>query len=95
MPTKRRRHSITETPRVEAALNRLRAQMQTDRLELGDLVVRGAEAKLAELENQGERDAELRRRLADRIREGRINVDPEIAKQARASWIPRDVPPLD
>ncbi len=92
MPTKRRRHSITETPPVEEALDRLRAQLGTDRLELGDLVVRGAEAKLAELENQDERDAELRRRLADRIRAGRsFGGDLDAAEEVRRHGWAREI----
>jgi hypothetical protein len=41
MPTKRRRHAITETPAVAAALDDLRAEPGPDRVELGELVVLG------------------------------------------------------
>ena len=77
VPTKRRRHAITETPPVEAALDELRHELGTDRVELGELVVLGAGAKLAELRTQHEGDAALRQRLADRVRSRDTLVDRE------------------
>jgi hypothetical protein len=83
VPTKRRRHAITETPPVEAALNELRRELGTDRVELGELVVLGAAAKLASVRIEHDRDAGLRRRLADRVRSRSLPVDVHAAEVAR------------
>lgn len=87
MPTSRRRHAITETPPVEAALDELRRELGTDRVELGELVVLGAAAKLASVRAEREGDARLRRRLADRVRSRSLPVDVHAAEFARqAGW---------
>ena len=53
MPTKLPRHSVTETPAVRDALDALRATNGGERIDFGELVTLGAEAKLARL--RGER----------------------------------------
>ena len=83
MPTKRRRHAITETPRVEAALDELRRELGTDHVELGELVVLGATAKLAAIRDERESGAALRARLADRIRSRSLPVDVDAAEHVR------------
>jgi hypothetical protein len=83
MPTKRRRHAITETPPVQAALDELRSELGTDRVELGDLVVLGAGAKLAAIRAEHDGDAALRRRLADRVRSRALPVDADAADRVR------------
>lgn len=83
MPTKRRRHAITETPPVEAALEELRRELGTERVELAELVVLGAAAKLASIRAERDADAGLRRRLADRIRSRSLPVDVGAAELAR------------
>lgn len=85
VPTKRRRHAITETPAVEAALDELRNELGTDRVELGELVVLGSRAKLAALRDEQARNAALRERLADRIRSRNLPVDRQAADAVRAS----------
>lgn len=50
MPTRRQRHTITETPRVERALRRLRGLEPGGRIDFKELVILGAEAKAARLE---------------------------------------------
>ena len=90
MPTKRRRHAITETPPVQAALDELRAALGQDRVELGELVVLGAGAKLATLRAEREGESALRRRLADRIRSRELPVSLEAADEVRAAgWARR------
>jgi hypothetical protein len=87
MPTKRRRHAITETPPVQAALDELRRELGTDRVELGELVVLGAGAKLASIRAEREGEAALRRRLADRVRSRSASVDVDAAEHVRrAGW---------
>ena len=74
---------------MQAALDELRRELGTDRVELGELVVLGAEAKLATLRAASERDAALRRDLADRIRARRdLGVDRAAADEVRAKgWV--------
>jgi hypothetical protein len=85
MPTKRRRHAITETPPVQAALDELRDELGSERIELGELVVLGADVKLAALRAEREGAVALRRRLADRVRSRELPVSPEAAEEVRAS----------
>jgi hypothetical protein len=90
MPTKRRRHAITETPPVQAALDELRAALGDERIELGELVVLGADAKLASLRAEREGGAALRRRLADRVRSRELPVSLDAAAEVRAAgWARR------
>jgi hypothetical protein len=90
MPTKHRRRAITETPPVRAALDELQREMGSDRIELGELVVLGADAKLAALRAERGGGETLRRRLADRIRARQLPVSLEAAEEVRASgWARR------
>lgn len=90
MPTKRRRHAITETPPVQATLDELREELGSDRISLGELVVLGANAKLAAMRAERGGKMELRRRLADRVRSGAVPVSLEAAEEVRASgWARR------
>ena len=87
MPTKRRRHAITETPSVQAALDELRQELGTDNVELGELVVLGAGAKLKAIRSERDSDAAKRRGLADRVRSRATGVDVEAADEVRsAGW---------
>lgn len=87
MPTKRRRHAITETPPVEAALDELRQELGDAPLNLAELVVLGAREKLSQLRLTDARTAALRRSLANRIRAGDIPVDLEAADEVdRTGW---------
>jgi hypothetical protein len=85
MPTKYRRRAITETPPVQSALQELQSELGSDRIELAELVVLGAGAKLTELRLEREGGQMLRRRLADRIRSRQLPVSRETAEEVRAS----------
>jgi hypothetical protein len=85
MPTKRRRHAITETPPIEAALDELRRELGSDQVQLGELVVLGARAKLERIRGDRDATAGLRRRLADRVRTGSLPVDRDAADEVRRS----------
>jgi hypothetical protein len=85
MPTKRRRHAITETPRVQAALDELRRELGTEGVELGELVVLGAGVKLDAIRSERDGDAAKRRRLAERVRSRAIGADVEAADVVRSS----------
>jgi hypothetical protein len=84
MPTTRRRHAITETPPVQEALDELRAALGSDRVPLGDVVIRGAREIAAELREEKSDKARRLHRLADRIRnrEG-FDVDLKAAEEVR------------
>jgi hypothetical protein len=85
MPTKRRRHAITETPPVQAALDELRGELGSDRVEMGELVVLGAHVKLTALRSDRQGRKDLRRRLAERVRSRELSVSREAAEEVRAS----------
>jgi hypothetical protein len=87
MPTRRRRHAITETPPVQAALDDLREALGDDRVELGELVILGAQEKLARIRAERSNTAALRRSLADRVRRREIPADGAAAEAVRrAGW---------
>jgi hypothetical protein len=90
MPTNRRRHAITETPPVEEALDELRGELDAERIQLGELVILGARAKLAQIRAERGATAERRRRLAERVRSRALPVDPEAAERVRRSGWARD-----
>jgi hypothetical protein len=77
MPTTRPRHSITETPPVQEALDRLRARMGTQRLDFAELVMLGAREKERQLLRDDEAAREARERLAARILD-RTLPEPDI-----------------
>lgn len=85
MPTKRRRHAVTETPPVKNALDELRRELGSDRVPLSELVVLGAQQKLARLRAEEARAVELRQGLAARIRSRDLPVSPEAADEVRRS----------
>lgn len=89
MPTRHRRHAITETPPVRAALDELRGELgDATRIEFGELVILGAGQKVAQLRAAREDTASRRRRLAERIRRRDIPVDREAADAVRrAGWV--------
>lgn len=83
VPTKRRRHAITETPPVAQALDELRAHLGTDSVELAELVVLGARAKLDTIRADHDETNRLRARLAERVRAGDLPVDRRAADEVR------------
>jgi hypothetical protein len=69
---------------VQEALDELRAALGSDRVPMGDVVIRGAREMAAELRDGAERKAMLRRRAADRIRTRRsLGIDREAAAEVR------------
>lgn len=65
MPTRRQRHTITETPPVQRALRRLRALEEETRIDFKELVILGAEAKVSRLERGEAGGVERRRALLE------------------------------
>jgi len=87
VPTRRRRHAVTETPPVQAALDELREALGDDRVEMGELVILGAREKLARVRAERDDTVALRRSLADRIRRRDIPADRAAADEVRrAGW---------
>jgi hypothetical protein len=86
VPTTRPRHTITETPPVQAALNALRARLGGDeRIDFAELVTLGAEVKARRMATEDAAAATARRRLAEMIRTGsfRYAVDVEAADEVK------------
>lgn len=80
MPTTRPRHTITETPPVQEALDRLRARLGTQKLDFAELVMLGAEEKERRLQHEDQAVVEARERLVRYILEG--EHDPEEVRLA-------------
>jgi hypothetical protein len=70
VPTSHPRHSITETPALAAVLEPLRTRLGADAPTLGELVRRGAEVTLRELDAQDRARAHARATFVDRLRAG-------------------------
>lgn len=83
MPTRHRRHAITETPPVKAALDELRDQLGDARIELAELVILGANQKVAQIRAERDDTAARRRQLAGRIRARDVPVDRAAADEVR------------
>lgn len=81
MPTRHKRHSVTETPEVARALAPLRERL--GEIRLGELVVLGAQEKLRQLERDHGEARQARERLAQRVRDRRSGGDPELADRVR------------
>jgi hypothetical protein len=88
VPTKRRRHAITETPPVQEALDELRQELgDTARIEFGELVILGARQKVSQLRATHGDTTSRRRQLAERIRRRDLPVERAAADEVRrAGW---------
>ncbi len=86
MPTSHPRHSITGTPALAAALEPLRARLGADAPTLAELVLRGAEAKLRELEAQDRAHAQALETFVDRLCAG---PEPDLEEVGRIRHLNR------
>lgn len=87
MPTTRPRHTITETPPVQAALDVLRAKLgEGERIDFAELVTLGAEVKARRIATEDAATAAARGRMAEMIRTGafRYAVDIEAADEVKS-----------
>ncbi|HEV7938729.1 MAG TPA: hypothetical protein VGP18_12010 [Solirubrobacteraceae bacterium] len=84
MPTTRPRHTITETPPVQEALDELRAKLgMGEKIDFAELVTLGAQVKARKL---GADDADARAartRLAEMIRTRSIPIDVAAADEVK------------
>jgi hypothetical protein len=88
VPTSHPRHSITETPALAAALDPLRARLGAGAPTLSELVLRGAEATLRELEAQDRARGQARTTFVDRLRAAPPPELDEIHRVRHASRTP-------
>ena len=88
MPTSHPRHSITETPALAAALEPLRARLGADAPTLAELVLRGAEAQLRELEARDRAHAHALETFVDRLCAGPLPDLDEIGSIRHAGRHP-------
>jgi hypothetical protein len=79
MPTTRPRHTITETPSVQAALDKLRSRLgEAERIDFAELVTLGAQVKARRLADRSEEARRARREMIDWILSGdgpKVDVD--------------------
>lgn len=68
MPTRRPRHTITETPPVEQALRRLRSARPDERIDRKELVILGADEKAARVARDGDPEARRRELIEEFLR---------------------------
>lgn len=89
MPTKHRRHAVTETGPVAEALERLRAAVGPDGFTISELVVLGAERMRLDHEVNGARRERALRELAEEIRNAALPpMDVEAADEVRRTgWV--------
>ena len=83
MPTKHRRHAITETPDVKEALDELRTELGSERLPLAEVVILGARQKAAQIRCERQDVSAARARLAQRVVTGETGIDLGAADEVR------------
>ena len=72
---------------MQVALDELRKELGNENVEMGELVILGANEKLARVRAERDDAASRRRGLADRIRRGEIPADRSAADDVRrAGW---------
>jgi hypothetical protein len=79
MPTTRPRHTITETPSVQTALDDLRARLgEAERIDFAELVVLGAQVKTRRLSGRSDEARRARLEMIDWISNGngpKVDID--------------------
>ena len=85
MPTTLPRHTITETPPVQEALDELRARLNGERIDYAELVILGARAKARRLPDGGDTEEARRARkeLAEMILSRSVPVDLHAAEEVK------------
>jgi hypothetical protein len=80
VPTIRPRHTVTETPPVQEALDELRSKLgEGERIDFAELVTLGARVKARRLRADSAEARLAAKRLADMIRGRSIPIDVDIA----------------
>jgi hypothetical protein len=87
VPTKLPRHTVTETPDVQSALDELRQESGEQHVALSELVILGAQEKARRLRAARAADDALLADLANRVRRREPLVDFDAAEDVRrAGW---------
>jgi len=84
---------VTETPPVKEALDELRSELGENRIELPELVIRGAREKARELRGRRSSVRDARIRLARSIRQSG-GVDPDevrLADEAKQAGLSAEI----
>jgi hypothetical protein len=84
VPTTRPRHTITETPPVQEALDELRAKLGAgERIDFAELVALGAHVKARRLTEESARASAARKRLIDEVLHGSDRIDLRAAEEVK------------
>lgn len=84
MPTTRPRHTITETPSVQAALDELRSKLgKGQKVDFAELVTLGAQVKAQRLSEESPTARAARKRLIDEVLHGDSPIDVGAAEEAK------------
>jgi hypothetical protein len=83
VPTTRPRHTITETPPVQEALDELRAKLNGSEIDFAELLILGARAKARRLPDHSEKARKAREELAEMIRARSVPVDLRAAEEVK------------
>jgi hypothetical protein len=83
VPTSHPRHTITETPFVQEALDELRSRLGGERIDYAELVVLGARTKARQLPDDAKAAREAAQRLAGMVRDHSIPVDVRAADEVK------------
>lgn len=87
---------ITETDPVKAALDELRRLQRGEKVDLGDLVVRGVADKIQEIRTSSETARESREEIAEWIRTGNgPKIDLEAAAEVKYLGLVANYPDED
>jgi hypothetical protein len=80
VPTVRPRHTITETPPVQRALDELRAKLDDgERIDFAELVTLGAQAKVRRLRSDEQATTDALKRVAEMVRTRSFPYEMDIA----------------
>lgn len=84
LPTTRPRHTITETPPVQEALDELRSKLgDGEKIDFAELVTLGAQVKARRLSAEEAETSAALKRLAEMVRTRSIPVDVEAADEVK------------
>jgi hypothetical protein len=84
VPTTRPRHTITETPPVQEALDELRAKLgEGERIDFNELVELGARAKARRMRTEDAETKAALKRLAEMVRTRSIPIDMDAANEVK------------
>jgi hypothetical protein len=88
MPTTRPRHTITETPPVQEALDELRAKLgQGETIDFAELVTLGARAKAHRMSDDDAAKRAALERFAEQIRTRSLPYEMDIAAAEEVKYL--------